>query len=211
MVWMFHYALAINQLLDIYVHFSSVQLLSHVQLFATPWTAACQASLSITNSWSLLKLMSIELVMPSNHLILCYPLLLPLSTFPSILIPALCIRWPVREYLILKNPICCFLFLKGPLFLISSWKTGTSRAAHSSQDWGHEAECIHGFLSVAFYFSVKLLSHVPISNTWTVFWPCDDCYSPSYCCYGPMTIVIPLVTVVMCLALVFFTQLYYSA
>ena len=53
--------------------FSSVQLLSHVQLFATPWTSACQASLSITNSWSLLKLMSLKLVMPPNHLILCCP------------------------------------------------------------------------------------------------------------------------------------------
>ena len=63
--------------------FSSVQLLSCVQLFATPWTAAHQASLSITNSWSLLKLMSIQSVMPSNHLILCHPLLLP-SVFPSI-------------------------------------------------------------------------------------------------------------------------------
>ena len=63
--------------------FSSVQLLSGVQLFAAPWTAACQASLSITNSRSLFKLMSIELVMPSNHLILCHPLLQPL-TFPSI-------------------------------------------------------------------------------------------------------------------------------
>ena len=64
--------------------FSSVQLLSHVRLFATPWTAPCQASLSITNSQSLLKLMSIELVMPSSHLILCRPLLLPPSIFPSI-------------------------------------------------------------------------------------------------------------------------------
>ena len=63
--------------------FSSVQLLSRVQLFAAPWTAARQASLSITNSWSLLKLMSIESVMPSNHLILCCPLLLP-SVFTSI-------------------------------------------------------------------------------------------------------------------------------
>ena len=64
--------------------FSSVQSLSHVQLFATPWTAARQASLSITNSQSLLKVMSIESAMPSNHLILCHPLLLPLSIFPSI-------------------------------------------------------------------------------------------------------------------------------
>ena len=63
---------------------SSVQSLSHIWLFATPWTAACQASLSITNSQSLLKLMSIESVMPSNHLILCHPLLLLPSIFPSI-------------------------------------------------------------------------------------------------------------------------------
>ena len=63
---------------------SSVQSLSRVRLFATPWTAARQASLSITSSRSLLKLMSIESVMPSNHLILCHPLLLPSSIFPSI-------------------------------------------------------------------------------------------------------------------------------
>ena len=79
-------------------YFSSVQSFSHVQLFATPWTAACQASLSVNNSWSLLKLMSIELVMPSNHLLLCRPLLLPPSIFPSIRVfsneSALCIRWP---------------------------------------------------------------------------------------------------------------------
>ena len=78
--------------------FQSVQSLSHVQLFATPWTAARQASLSITNSQSLLKLMSIELVMPSNHLILCRPLLLLLSIFPSFRVfsneSVLSIRWP---------------------------------------------------------------------------------------------------------------------
>ena len=77
---------------------SSVQSLSHVQLFATPWTAARQASLSITNSWNLLKLMSIESVMPSNHLILCHPLLLLPSIFPNIRVfsneSALHIRWP---------------------------------------------------------------------------------------------------------------------
>ena len=66
------------------VQFSSVQSISRVQLFATPWAAAHQASLSITNSQSLPKLMSIESVMPSNHLILCRPLLLPPSVFPSI-------------------------------------------------------------------------------------------------------------------------------
>ena len=65
------------------VQFTSVQLFSHVRLFATPWAVTHQASLSITNSWSLLKLMSIELVMPSNHLILFHPLLLP-SIFPSL-------------------------------------------------------------------------------------------------------------------------------
>ena len=66
------------------VWFSSVQPLSHVQLFVTPWTAARQASLSITNSWSVLKLMSIESVMSSNHLILCHPLFFLPSVFPSI-------------------------------------------------------------------------------------------------------------------------------
>ena len=78
--------------------FSSGHSLSHVRLFATPWTAACQASLSITNSQSLLKLMSIELVMPSSHLIFCRPLLLLPSIFPRIRVfsneSVLCIRWP---------------------------------------------------------------------------------------------------------------------
>ena len=80
------------------LQFSSVQSLSCVRFFATPWTTALQASLSITSSRSLLKLMSIELVMPSNHLILYRPLLLPLSIFPSIRVfsneSALHIRWP---------------------------------------------------------------------------------------------------------------------
>ena len=76
----------------------SVQSLSHVQLFETPWTAARQTFLSITNSQSLLKLMCMESVMPSNHLILCCPLLLLPSIFPSIRVfsneSVLCIRWP---------------------------------------------------------------------------------------------------------------------
>ena len=70
-------------LFNLYVEFSSVQLLSHVWLFVTTWTTACQPSLSITNSQSLPKLISIELVTPSNHLILCHPLLLLPSTFPN--------------------------------------------------------------------------------------------------------------------------------
>ena len=78
--------------------FSSVQSLSHVRFLGTPWTAVRQASLSITNSRSLLKLMSIELVMPSNHLILCRPLLFPPPVFPSISVfsneSVLHIRWP---------------------------------------------------------------------------------------------------------------------
>ena len=79
--------------------FSSDQSLSRVQLFATPWTAACQASLSITNTQSPPKPMSIESVMPSNHLILCCPLLCLPSFFPSIRVfsneSAICIRWPM--------------------------------------------------------------------------------------------------------------------
>ena len=83
---------------NIIILFSSIRLLSHVQLFAIPWTAACQASLSITNSWSLLKHMPIKSVMPSNHLILCRPLLLLPLIFPSIRVfsneSVLCNRWP---------------------------------------------------------------------------------------------------------------------
>ena len=80
------------------MNISSVQSLSRVQLFVTPWTEACQASLSIANSWSLLKLMSIKSMMPSNYLILCCPLLLLPSFFPSIKVysneSVLHIRWP---------------------------------------------------------------------------------------------------------------------
>ena len=81
-----------------FFQFSAVQSLSHVRLFETPWIAAHQASLSNTNSWSLPKLMSIESVMPSDHLILCHPLLFLLSIFSSIRVFSnesfLCIRWP---------------------------------------------------------------------------------------------------------------------
>ena len=77
---------------------TSVQLLSCVQLLVTPWTTACQAPLSFTISWNLLRIMSIESVVPSNHLIICHPLLLLPSIFPNIRIfsseSALCIRWP---------------------------------------------------------------------------------------------------------------------
>ena len=79
-------------------YYHSVQPLSCVWIFVTPWTAACQASLPITNSQSLLKLMSIKLVMPSNHLILCHPLLVLPSTLSSLRVfsneSVLCIKWP---------------------------------------------------------------------------------------------------------------------
>ena len=84
--------------ISVVFQFSSVQLLSRVWLFATPWTAACQASLSITISWCSLRLMAIESVVSFNYLILCHPFLLPPSTFPSIRVfsneSVLCIRWP---------------------------------------------------------------------------------------------------------------------
>jgi len=108
--------------------FSSVQSLSCVRLFVTPWTAARQASLSITNSRSLLKLMSIESVMPSNHLILCHPLLLPPSVFLSIRVFSnesdLCIRWP--KYWTFREWIHVYIWLSHfPLHLklshFTSW------------------------------------------------------------------------------------------
>ena len=84
--------------MDSLSRFSSVQSLSYVWLFVTSWTAAHQASLSITNSWTFLKLMSIKSVMPFNHLILCHPLLFPPSIFSSIRVfsneSVLCIKWP---------------------------------------------------------------------------------------------------------------------
>ena len=85
-----------------YINVSSVQSLNRIWLFATPWTAACQPSLSITNSQSLLKLKSIESVMSSNHLILCHPLLLPPSIFPGIRVFSselvFHIRWPKSHH-----------------------------------------------------------------------------------------------------------------
>ena len=87
-----------NRREEAYAQFTSIQSFSRVRLFVTPWTVAGKASLSITNSRSLLKLMSIQSMMPSNHLIFCCPLLLPPSVFPSIRVfsneSALHIRWP---------------------------------------------------------------------------------------------------------------------
>ena len=87
-----------NKIIIVLLYQFVVQSLSHVPLFKTPWTAACQATLSFSISWSWLKLISTESVVPSNHLILCGPLLLQLSVFPSNRVfsseSALCIRWP---------------------------------------------------------------------------------------------------------------------
>ena len=99
--------------------FSSIQSLSCVWLFATPWIAACQASLSITNSWSSLRLMSIESVMPSSHLILCLPLLLLPPIPPSIRDfsneSTLCTRWP--KY----SALASFLPKKSQCWSSSEW------------------------------------------------------------------------------------------
>ena len=111
------------------VQFSSVQSLSCVRLFATPWTAACQASMSITNSQSPPKPMSIEWVMPLNHLIRCCPLLLLPSIFPSIRVfsngSALCIRWP--KYWGFSFKISPFNEHPGLVsFLKPAWTSGSS-------------------------------------------------------------------------------------
>ena len=103
--------------------FSSFQSLSRVRLFVTPWITACQASLSITNSRSSLRLMSIESVMPSNHLILGCPLLLPPSIFPSIRVfsneSALCIRWP--KYWSFSLSISLFSEYSGSISFKTDW------------------------------------------------------------------------------------------
>ena len=108
------------------LQFSSVQLLNRVRLFATPWTAARQFSLSITISQTLLKVMSIELVMPSSHLILCHPLLLLPSIFPSIRVfsseSALHIRWP------------------------KDWSFSFSISIQYREEQSHRVDCVpHGF------------------------------------------------------------------
>ena len=112
--------------------FSSVQLLSRVQLFATPWTAIRQASLSITNSQSLPNLMSIESVMPSNHLILCRPLLLLPSVFPSIRVfsseSALCIRWPKYWSFSFTQD-----WFEHPGLIPSGWTVGSPCSSRDSQ------------------------------------------------------------------------------
>ena len=125
--------------------FVIVQLLSHVWLFVTPWAAAHQASLSITISWSLLKLMSTESVMPSNHLLPYHPLLLLCSIFPSIRVfsheLALCIRWPSIAALVLTSILSMNLqdwFPLGLTGLIPLLSKGLSGVFFSTAIWRHQ-------------------------------------------------------------------------
>ena len=123
--------------------------LSHVQLFATPWPAAHQASLSIINSWSLLKLMSIESVISSNHLIFCHPLLLLPSILPSIRVfsneSAFRITWP--KYWSISFSIICLMniqdwFPLGLTGLISLQSKGLSRVFSNTTVWKHQFFCV---------------------------------------------------------------------
>ena len=134
------------------IQFSSV--LSHVWLFATPWTAACQASLSISNTQSLPKLMSIESVMPSNHLILCRPLFLLPSIFPNISVfsneSSLCIRWPDLMLMIFFPAILIPAYASSsPAFLMmySAYKLNKQVTKYS-------------FDVLLFLFGTSLLFHV---------------------------------------------------
>ena len=116
-------------------HSSSVQLLSHVWFFVTPWTAACQASLSITNSRSLLKLMSIESVMPSSHLILCRPLLLLPPIPPSIRVfsseSGLCIKWLKYWEFQLQHQCFQWIFITDFLYY---WLVGSPCSSRDYQE-----------------------------------------------------------------------------
>ena len=133
---------------------SSVQSLSRVRLFATPWTAACQASLSITSSWSLLKLMPIELVLPSNHLILCHPLLLPPSIFTGSR------SFPMSQF-----------------FASGGQSTGVSASASvlsmNIQDWFPSGWNLHSLVCFILYQNLISLNLLPLSalshHSWEKF------------------------------------------
>ena len=145
-------------ILQIKYKFSSFQLLSHVRLFVTPWAAACQASLFITNSWSLLKLMSIELVMPSNHLILCRPLFLSPSIFPSIRVfsneSTLLIRWPKYWSFGFISPSNEY---SGLIFIRMDW-LGLLAVQGLSRVFSNTTVQKHQFFSAQFSLSTTLTS-----------------------------------------------------
>ena len=118
------------------IEFSSIQSLSCVQPFETPWTAAHQASLSITNSQSSLRLMSIESVVPSNHLILCHPLILPPSIFPRIRVffyQAFGIRWP--KYRSFSFSIIPSKEIPGLISFRMDWLVGSPCSPRDSQEF----------------------------------------------------------------------------
>ena len=145
-------------ILQIKYKFSSFQLLSHVRLFVTPWAAACQASLFITNSWSLLKLMSIELVMPSNHLILCRPLFFSPSIFPSIRVfsneSTLLIRWPKYWSFGFISPSNEY---SGLIFIRMDW-LGLLAVQGLSRVFSNTTVQKHQFFSAQFSLSTTLTS-----------------------------------------------------
>ena len=150
--------------------FSSVQSLSHVWLFVIPWTAAHQVSLSITNSWSLLKLLSIEAVMLSNHLILCRPLLLLPSTFPNIMVfsneSAFRIRWP--KYWSFSFSISPFSEYSGLNFFRIDWLDllavqGTLKCLLQHHTWKASV-----FQHSAFF--LVQLSHPHMTTAKTIAW-----------------------------------------
>ena len=135
-----------------------VQLLSHVQLFVTPWTAACQEASPSFTIWSLLKLMSIESVMPSNHLVLCRPLLLP-SVFPSVREfsneSVLCIRWSKYwsfSFSISRSNEYSGLFPLGLTGLISLQSRGISRVFSRTTVQNHQ------FLTLSLLYGPTLTS-----------------------------------------------------
>ena len=141
------------------------QSLSCIRLFVTPWTAAHQASLSITNSWSLLKLMYIKLVMPSNHLILCHPLLLPPSFFPSIRVfsneSVLCIRWP--KHWSFSFSISPSNKYSGLIYFLYDWLVGSPCSPRDSQKSPTPQFKSINSLALSFLYSPTLTS---ICDSW---------------------------------------------
>ena len=135
--------------------FSAVQQLSCVQLFVTPWTAAYQASLSITNSQILLKLMYIKLVMPSNHLILCHPLILLPSIFPSIRVcpneSLLHIRWPEFSHWSFPSEISHLFKNISLLFPSLSEFSIVCCDPHSQRLWHSQLSIFHSIIGLLFF------------------------------------------------------------
>ena len=144
--------------------FSSVQLLSCVRLSATPWTAACQASLSIINFWSLPKLMSTESVMPSNHLILCCPLFLPPSILPSIRVSQL-FTWGGQSIGVSASSSVLTMDIQDWFPL--GWLLGSSCSPRDSQESSPTPSSKASILQCSAFFRVQL-SHPYMTNGKTI-------------------------------------------